>query len=1307
VSGAPLTSPWGELVRVYLALPAPDPAARIHRLLQAAEVWARGAGDIERAFDALVDASLIDIEDPDLQQRVGDLAAEHDRFDRMLQLYLDGIERAADAGSLIRLHLKVSELLLAHGQQPEAEHHLASVLAVQPQNVEAAHRLQELYRADERWQELAELQDRQLEALSDRLDRSERIARLQELTDLYQHTLQRPFETVDFLTRLAAEAPEDRAVQLRLADLYEELSIWPRLIEVLEGLLGRDPEPRDRIELLLRMGRTFEEELELPDRSIESFQAVLAEQPDNGAALLALDRLYETHHRAEELIEVLRLRAELAEGEPANQRALLLRLARVLELQGPEGVAEALQCLQRAREAGPFDADLEEALARALVGAGRPAEAVALIHAQVDAARQEGTAERVAALLIRLARVQLENLGDAAAAQQALEDAAAAQPSSREVQQALCDFFRQREDSPRLAGALARLAELDPAHPEAVGLLLQAAWVQRDRLGELDAAAHLLERVLELEPANLPAIEALLELVEDDLERREALLRLKLELTPGGPERAALLAELGRVLRRRGAPDEAAAALLQEALSMDSDCLVALDGLSEILVGRGDLQAAQILLEGAIERAALENRRSLALGPLYQRLGVVFEALGRDEDGHRYLQEALRLDPTNLLLRVAIGMNRFRGGHWRDALRSLQDIGDDPGAATHPELIAEALYTAGRCEAMLRRGDRAVSWYEAALARAPGHRGALAELTQAAVAASDWRRAAQLLERQLDLPGEPPDRPALLRQLAELYHDHLEDNEAAARWFVELFDHLGEDEATRLEVLPRMLPVLRKAERHRTAARAAEALAQLLDSRTEIRDLLLAAAQEYVAGGEPEPAERHLKAVLSLDPHCFDAAETLTRLLEGSGRAPEVVPLLREFLADQLEPEAPDARAQLARLYAELGRVLQGIGDRRAAIAVLERSLELAESVPVRETLAELYGGDSEHSAAELANHRQLLRSSPGRSASLRALARAAAPASPYRAFCLYQALEALGELDPEAEAFLAGYAAPALEAEAPYPGELGEDDRQAMLASPDVHGLDEVFALLWEAAPALLSKSLADYGVGPGDRVSPIADSELAHVFSACSRALAIKQTALYTRTAEGGAGITIVGMAPPAVIVDAHLAENRSAGELRFLLGRALELTHPAYILAAGLDRGEFARLLSSVLRAFHPRHMRGRRDLGEAAVEQANHLRKAMPFKIARRLGEIFRQQVNLQFDSGRWRQAVIRSANRAGLVLCGDLGLALRLVIEDDLTLAASPLEELLRTSPVIRDLVTFAVSDAFYVARVKLGLAGAG
>jgi hypothetical protein len=473
--------------------------------------------------------------------------------------------------------------------------------------------------------------------------------------------------------------------------------------------------------------------------------------------------------------------------------------------------------------------------------------------------------------------------------------------------------------------------------------------------------------------------------------------------------------------------------------------------------------------------------------------------------------------------------------------------------------------------------------------------------------------------------------------------------------------------------------------------------------------MLLTAAAEWIAAGTLERAEKHLRAVLNLDPSSLEAAERLVPLLEVDGRHGEVDSLLAELLRDLPTPSAEE-EPRVAALHAALGRARTAQGDRSGAIDAMTRSLGLAESTAVREQLAELYEGDPEYAVDALRNHRALCLADPARVGSLTVLASHANESQgPYRAYCYYQVLEAIGQLDEIGARFLADYAPPALDADSLYPGEIGEEERHGFLRASGVEGLDEVFALIWEAAPALLGRDLRQFGVGPEDRVSPVADSDLAKVYAACARALGVKQTSLFVRKGAElvGGGVQVVGMAPPALIVDSRIAEGRSVAELRFLVGRALELTHPSYVLAAGLERTEFARLLSSVLRAFHPRHMRGRRDLGAEAMEQAQALRKAMPFKISRRLGEIFRTETNLKFDSGAWRLAVTRSANRAGLVLCGDLSVAIRLLFEEDPALATRQLDELVRSAPVVRDLMAFASSDGYYVCRLKLGLGGSG
>ena len=136
----------------------------------------------------------------------------------------------------------------------------------------------------------------------------------------------------------------------------------------------------------------------------------------------------------------------------------------------------------------------------------------------------------------------------------------------------------------------------------------------------------------------------------------------------------------------------------------------------------------------------------------------------------------------------------------------------------------------------------------------------------------------------------------------------------------------------------------------------------------------------------------------------------------------------------------------------------------------------------------------------------------------------------------------------------------------------------------------------------------------------------------------------------------------APPALVVG-RPGRGRAAAEVRFQLARGIELSRPEYILAAGVRPKQFTPLFASVLKAFHPRHARRRATAGDAAAEQAAKLKKNVPYKVSKQLVELFQELGTTSWSSVRWRAVVHHVGNRAGLVLCGDLKTAARLVVRE--------------------------------------------
>jgi tetratricopeptide (TPR) repeat protein len=116
-----------------------------------------------------------------------------------------------------------------------------------------------------------------------------------------------------------------------------------------------------------------------------------------------------------------------------------------------------------------------------------------------------------AALLTWLARWMERAAGDEEAAEQRLEEALALAPSFADAAEALSALHRKRGDWSRAAEVLVAAGTASSDPQEAVGLLLDAARIIHNRVGDAEAAMQLYRQVLALDPQNALAAEALAE----------------------------------------------------------------------------------------------------------------------------------------------------------------------------------------------------------------------------------------------------------------------------------------------------------------------------------------------------------------------------------------------------------------------------------------------------------------------------------------------------------------------------------------------------------------------------------------------------------------------------------------------------------------------------------------------------------------------------------------------------------------------------------------------------------------------------
>ena len=1248
------------------------------------------------------------------------MAKLENRWDAVCAIYL----RAAERGSrtdMVSFNLRVARIRETLEQREEAEERYRAVLVLEPSNVESLDRLENIYRTTSRWSDLAYVLERRALTGDARLEGPEMRRKAFELAELYEQRLERPYEAVDTLEKYVASIEEEkpgaqgtdpadplvaeaRAGYAALARLLGKVGMAQKAAAALQRELELAGDGEVAREARGNLAEIYEKELALPAKAIEVYEAILAGSPEDSAALAALDRLHTAGGHFEALAALLDRRIQIAKGPEKTD--LIWRRARVLEekLGNPDAAAACLRGL------GPealSDPETAAALLRNLRSAGLSHEAMRILKLRIVALRTaDGDPALIAALYLEKAQLKSDELDDPEGALDALESALAIAPGMHSALGALARFHLKRNDFKAYAAALLRQADAMAGQPEQAAVLLEAAAVFRDQLADGLQARVCFERAVAEHPTSADALGALasLEASEGRINEATELYERQLAATEGGAAKAVVLTNLARVQCEDPELLNEAEARLDQALELDPGHLPAVITMADIYYREQQWSKAERRLNEALRRLRGQPEQTARL---YHRLGEVYEKLGRLEEGYRQLVEADRAMPGQLMLRIALGENRFQARRWREAAMHFESIAEHEMASQYPEEVAQALTHAAQAELKLRRPERAAALHEAALRFAPSHPQTLRALADLAIERGEKLEAARSLRRVAECSADRKEQVQIFEQIGDL-HLALGSKDAARTAYLDAVSMLETDVPGNIPLLKKLLDLQRGdgavADAIATARRIAEAVqdpAERAGRRREVASLQMEI-------GEFADAANMLEKVLEDNPTDEAALGHLCTAYAQAGRAADVAATLERLLPGLAAPADTQAERARALLWEQLGNAIAE-RDLGAGIGALEQAVAMdTERLSARVHLADLYAKHPDHAALALENHRCLVRLDPTTQGSLRALA------ADYlehgesdKAWCCLQVLEVLGLANESDRAVLEAHPLPERPTDEPYSSTISDGERQAHLAHPGTRVVAEVFAALWEGAPALSRATLDSLAVTAKDKVSPISDLDVAKIFSQAGKALSNQRAGLYLKADAEFHGVRLVSAAPTAIVVGKSFAETASPAELRFHIGRALELLRPEYVLAATLDTIALDDLFTAALKAFHPKHNRWRAGSEDSAAEEAAKLKKALPYKLAKRIAEIFQEHADVDVDCMRWRSAVLESGNRAGLVLCGDLRTAAHVVLGE--TAVDKPdvishefLHEHVAKPGPLRELLRYFVTDEQFGLRQLLG-----
>lgn len=892
-------------------------------------------------------------------QRAGEvLERELDDVFEAITMYRDALSISPDFGPAIDALLRIAN--------------------IESYRAQAAEIVEPLLRVQERWDDLAQLMGRTVDALTDPFERRDELKRLAEVHEVGRHNAADAFEA---LCRALGEDTSDAGTIEELERLAEVLGAWERLSDVFGARASSAAYPADAVALYHRLARIAEEKLGDDARAIEALIRVGENDEDPNVTLPDLDRLYQKTEQWDELTGVLQRRLDVA-GDPGERIDFQVRLAELREqhfndlrgafaayqdvLENDPREPRALAGLERIASDDELAPEVVEILEAAYRQAGSMDKVAGLYDIKVKLARSDGERAR---LLRDAAAVWEQDLGDLQQAVTALRRAFELDPREEEL---LVDLERLAgaanawEGMRGLVEGLTASGVLDAELKR--DLNLRAAGWYRDQLADAQAAETCLRAAVETAPEYGEAHAQLVELLRVSGRESELIAALRSWANVEGDEfeRKERLREAARLAEGVSGDLVAAAECLEAILSVDGADPEALDDLARIRSEQKRWEEVVELLERRIEvetdpQGRTELRRRIAAlyqGPLEQNDKAIetYRQLLDEEPGERRTLDALEsLYET--------------GERWED-LSDLLDIRLQQ-AETSQERIAVRVRLARLAEQKFGKSDLAIGQLRDILAEDSGNLEALDELERLYAAGALWEDLSGLLKGRAETAagaGDTATEIAVLLRLGEVYEQRLQDKARA----IETYGRVVERDPGNVGALNALAALHQQAGDWEQTVAVLERLFALLQGEEAVALAYRIADLATEKLSDPARTEAALRNALAAD---ASSSETRARLKAHYEKHEQFDRLVEVLALEEQAAEDPSVKVELLRRIAELHH--HKLDDAAGAVGYLERAVQLvpddrsallplcdlyiaagrqADAVPVLQRIIDSYG---------------------------------------------------------------------------------------------------------------------------------------------------------------------------------------------------------------------------------------------------------------------------------------------------------------------------------------------------------------
>ncbi|NOY93292.1 MAG: tetratricopeptide repeat protein [Deltaproteobacteria bacterium] len=958
---------WAKLIAVHEVqiLHEEDPLQKVELLHQVAELDEFQLDQASAAFEAYARALPLDVRNDKTLGSLERLADNIGAWPRVTSLYDAAIEalREESPDDVVEMALRAAQIHQTQTEDiPAAIERYTIVLEFDPAHEQAINALDSLYEATERWPELANVLEQEIEVASS----PDEVLQLQfRLGLIFQQHLGDVERAIAQFRDILGAAPEHgsalSALELLFADgvrplevgeilepLYRVQEQWDRLLNVHEVQLHYQSDAIERVSMMHRMSEVAEERAGDHQKAFVWMQRALMEDPRHDHSLAEVERLSQILDGWPQLADTY---AGILDGpaEADVKGPLGKRLARVY--------AEELEDVGRAEETyrfvlgvAPDDDEPLAALDQIYLDYSAPQALAQVLRKRAQVA--DIPADEVD-FNFRLGQVLEADLGQTDESirvfQHILTDL---EPEHAESIRALADIYSRQANWPSLLSTFERELDVVVGDAPQAETLAKMARLAYDQLEDAGQAIELWQKVLDLRGEDPEALSALGDIYAAQENWRDLvdILDREVAVVEDDALRMAIYADLGRIWYEKLERERNALESWERVLDVDPSNAQALMHMAEIHRASGQNHELVDTLHRVIEVGAA-TLDDADLEGVYMQLGYLYShELEQPMDAVEAYGSVLSFNPGNFPALDALEHIHRQEEQWEDAIGVMERRVE---SLTEPEArIAQLFGIAQMWASMVQDADRGTSAYQRILELEPLNEPAFERLELLHREAMRFEDLIEVYIVRAESVETTEARVALLRKVAHVYEKELDEPEQAYEalkiaWMEDFSDRETADELERVAGLTNAWNDLLTA--------ANEALAQVEDSETKIAICLSCARWYGQELGHPEYAIPYYQQILALDPANVPAMRQMAELY----RTTQQWDTLAEVLA-RLVDMTDNARVK-AETYVQIGDLsAQQLDQPQKAGGYYQKALDAdPTSVAALEALEGVYRRDA------------------------------------------------------------------------------------------------------------------------------------------------------------------------------------------------------------------------------------------------------------------------------------------------------------------------------------------------------------